>query len=64
MILTENNRRTSRKKTVPLAFCPPQIPHGLTWDRTRAYAVTAQRITAWAKTRLLRAKLDLNLNVT
>jgi hypothetical protein len=29
---------------VPL--CPPQIPHDLTWDRTRAAAVGIQRLTA------------------
>jgi hypothetical protein len=26
-------------KPVPVPFCPPQIPHGLTWDRTRVSAV-------------------------
>jgi hypothetical protein len=29
---------------VPL--CPPQIPHDLTWDRTRAAAMGSQRLTA------------------
>jgi hypothetical protein len=34
---------------VPL--CPAQIPHDLTWDRTRAAAVASQRLTAWAMAR-------------
>jgi hypothetical protein len=38
---------------VPL--CPPQIPHDLTWDRTRAAAVGSQRLTAWAVARLVNA---------
>jgi hypothetical protein len=24
----------SGKKTVPVTLCPPQIPYGLSWDRT------------------------------
>jgi hypothetical protein len=31
--------------------CPPQIPHGLTRDRTRAYAVRGRWLTAWAMAR-------------
>jgi hypothetical protein len=31
---------------VPL--CPPQIPHDLTWARTRAAAVGSQQLAAWA----------------
>jgi hypothetical protein len=30
---------------VPL--CPPQIPHGLTRDRTQASVVKGRRLTAW-----------------
>jgi hypothetical protein len=33
---------------VPVPFCPPQIPHGLTQDRNRASAVRGRRLTAWA----------------
>jgi hypothetical protein len=36
---------------VPL--CPPQIPHGLIRDRTRASAVGGRRLTAWAMARPL-----------
>jgi hypothetical protein len=36
---------------VPL--CPPQIPRGLTWDRTRVSAVGGRRLTAWAMARPL-----------
>jgi hypothetical protein len=39
------------EKTCPSALCPPQIPHDLTWDRTRAAAVGSQRLTAWAMAR-------------
>jgi hypothetical protein len=34
---------------VPL--CPPQIPHNLTWTRTRVAAVGSRRLTAWAMAR-------------
>jgi hypothetical protein len=34
------------EKPVPLPFCPPQIPHGLTRDRTRATAVRGLRVTS------------------
>jgi hypothetical protein len=39
------------EKLVPVPLCPPQIPHGLTRDRTRAAAVGGRRITAWAMAR-------------
>jgi hypothetical protein len=38
--------RSSRRKPAPVALCPPQISHHLTWDRTR-------RLTAWAMARPL-----------
>jgi len=38
-------------KPVPVPFCPPQIPHGLTRSRTRASAVRGRRLTTWAMTR-------------
>jgi hypothetical protein len=41
----------SGKKPVTVPLCPPQIPHGLTRDRTRASAVTGRRLTAWAMAR-------------
>jgi hypothetical protein len=39
------------EKPVPVPLCPPQIPHGLTRDRTRASAVRGRRLTAWAMAR-------------
>jgi hypothetical protein len=36
------------EKPVPVPLCPPQIPHGLTWARTRASAVRGRRLTTWA----------------
>jgi hypothetical protein len=34
------------EKPVPASLCPPQIPHGLTRDRTRASEVGGRRLTA------------------
>jgi hypothetical protein len=39
------------EKSCPVPLCPPQIPHDLTWDRSRAAAVGNQRLTAWAMAR-------------
>jgi hypothetical protein len=33
---------------VPVPLCPPEIPHGLTWARTRYSAVRGRRLTTWA----------------
>jgi hypothetical protein len=41
------------EKPVPVPFQPPQIPHGLTWDPTRASEVRGRRLTAWAMARPL-----------
>jgi hypothetical protein len=43
--------RSTRRKPAPVPLCPPQIPHDLTWDRTRAAAVGCRRLTVWAITR-------------
>jgi hypothetical protein len=45
MRIGRGNRRT-RRKPAPAPLCPPQIPHDLTWDRTRAAAVGNLRLTA------------------
>jgi hypothetical protein len=42
------------EKTCPVPICSPQIPHGLTWARTRAAAVGNRRLTAWAMAQLRR----------
>ena len=34
-----------QEKPVPLTFCPPQIPYGLTWDRILASAVKGQGLS-------------------
>jgi hypothetical protein len=39
------------EKPVPAPLCPPQIPHGLTRDWTRASAVIGRLLTAWAMAR-------------
>jgi hypothetical protein len=43
--------RSTRRKPTPVPLCPPQIPHGLTWDQTRSAAVGSQRLTARAMAR-------------
>jgi hypothetical protein len=49
-IIGRKNRSTRRKPaSVPL--CPPQIPHDLTWARTRATALGNRRLTACAMAR-------------
>jgi hypothetical protein len=39
------------EKSAPVPLCPPQIPHDLTWARTRAAALGSQWLTARAMTR-------------
>jgi hypothetical protein len=36
------------RQAVPVSLCPPQISHRLEWDRTQAYTVTDQKLTALA----------------
>jgi hypothetical protein len=43
--------RSTRRKPAPVPLCPPQIPHYLTWTRTRAAAVGSRVLTAWAMAR-------------
>jgi hypothetical protein len=43
--------RSTRRKRAPMPLCPPQIPHDLTWTRTRAATVGSRRPTAWAMAR-------------
>jgi hypothetical protein len=43
--------RRTRRKPVPVPLCPPQIPHGLTWARTRASVVRGWWLTTWAMAR-------------
>jgi hypothetical protein len=42
---------STRRKPTLVQLCPPQIPHDLTWARTRAAAVGCRRLTAWAMAR-------------
>jgi hypothetical protein len=39
---------STRRKRAPVPLCTPQIPHDLTWARTRAAAVGNQRLIARA----------------
>jgi hypothetical protein len=43
--------RSTRRKPAPVPLCPPQIPHDLTWARTRAAVVGNRRLIAWAMAR-------------
>jgi hypothetical protein len=55
---------STRRKPVPVPLCPPQIPHDLTWARTRAAAVGNRQLTTWAMARpCQRGKLDVNQSV-
>jgi hypothetical protein len=47
---TGENRQLG-EKPVPVPLCPPQTPHGLARDRTRASTVRGRRLTAWAMAR-------------
>jgi hypothetical protein len=38
--------RSTRRKAAPVPLCPPQIPHNLTWARTRTAVVRSRRLTA------------------
>jgi hypothetical protein len=50
MRIGRGNRSTRRKPT-PVPHRPLQIPHELTWDRTRAFVVGIRRLTARAMAR-------------
>jgi hypothetical protein len=43
--------RSTRRKPAPVSLLPPQIPHVLTWARTRAAAVDSRRLIASAVAR-------------
>jgi hypothetical protein len=49
--------RSTRRKRAPVVLCPPQNPHYLTWDPTRAAAVGSQRLTGWAMATALQVEL-------
>jgi hypothetical protein len=44
--LDRGKPKYSGKKSVSVPLCLPQIPHGLTRDRTRASTVRGRRLTA------------------
>jgi hypothetical protein len=50
-IMGSKVNRNSRQKLASGPLCPPQIPHDLTWARSRATGVRRRRLTAWAKAR-------------
>jgi hypothetical protein len=43
--------RSTRRNPAPVPLCPPQIPHDLTWARTRTAAVGSRRLTISAMAR-------------
>jgi hypothetical protein len=47
----QGNIEVLGEKPVPVPLCPPQIPHGLTWNWTRNSAAGSRRLTAWAMVR-------------
>jgi hypothetical protein len=38
--------RSTGRKPAPLPHCPQQIPHDLTWARTRTAAVGSRQVSA------------------
>jgi hypothetical protein len=40
--------RSTRRKLAQAPLCPTQIPHDLTWDRTRAAVLGSRQLTTWA----------------
>jgi len=44
------------EKPVAVSLCPPQISHGLNWDRTHASALRCRRLTAQDMTGPLKLK--------
>jgi hypothetical protein len=44
---TDRRNRSTRRKPAPVPLCVPQIPHDLTWTRTRVARVGRRRLTAW-----------------
>jgi hypothetical protein len=45
-MMIDRGNRSAQRKPASLPLSPPQIPHNLTWARTRAAAVGNQRLTA------------------
>ena len=39
-------KRSIRRNTCSTPLCPPKIPSGLAWNRTRSYTIRGWRITA------------------
>jgi hypothetical protein len=62
MRIGRGNRSTQRKPA-PAPLCPPQIPHNLTWARTRAATVGSRRLTAWAIAQLRYGIYSTNLPI-
>jgi hypothetical protein len=44
-MINGTRNRSTWKKPVPVPLFPPQIPHDLTWNQTRAAAVGSRRLT-------------------
>ena len=49
MMLTGENRITGRTKVLSVPLLPPQILHGLAWDRTRVLKVIIRLLNALCK---------------
>jgi hypothetical protein len=62
MILTGENKVLG-ELPVPVSLCPPQIPEGVTWDRTRGSAVRGRRLTVCVMVRPVHNYLQKMLQV-
>jgi hypothetical protein len=49
--MSGRGNRMTQRKPAPVRLCPPQIPHDLSRDRTRAAAVGSRTLIPWARTR-------------
>ena len=62
MVLTGENSSAGRENCPPVLLRPPQISHGLTWNRTHSSAVRDRQRTDWYMSRLLEAKYESTLD--
>jgi hypothetical protein len=56
--------RSTRIKPAPVPLCPPQIPHKLTWARTRVATIGSRRLTAWAMIRPYSSITSVSTKIT
>lgn len=48
---TDRVKGSVQDQTVSVPNCPTEIPHGISWDRSRTFIVRGLRLTSWAMAR-------------